>query len=70
MEFEAFSQSLRKRVPGLRDTGWAPRIVAAQRDNESEQPGFADLYNVGTLAVIKKMARTAQPGNDQVEVPM
>jgi diguanylate cyclase (GGDEF)-like protein len=31
-EFEAFSHSLRQRVPGLRDTGWAPRITAAQRD--------------------------------------
>ena len=36
-------------------------IVAAQRENGSEQPGFADLYTVGTRAVIKKMARTA-PG--------
>jgi ATP-dependent Lon protease len=32
-------------------------IVAAQRDGGNEQPGFADLYNVGTRAVIKKMAR-------------
>jgi ATP-dependent Lon protease len=37
-------------------------IVAAQRDNEHEQPGFADLYNVGTRAVVKKMARNAPPG--------
>src|SRR5262249_26975545 len=32
-------------------------IVAAQRDGGNEQPGFADLYNVGTRAVIKKFAR-------------
>jgi ATP-dependent Lon protease len=32
-------------------------IVSAQRDNNSEQPGYADLYNVGARAVIKKMAR-------------
>src|SRR5436190_14898951 len=32
-------------------------IVAAQKDSGNEQPGFADLYTVGTRAVIKKMAR-------------
>jgi diguanylate cyclase (GGDEF)-like protein len=31
-EFQAFSRDLRERVPGLRDTGWAPRITAADRD--------------------------------------
>jgi len=35
-------------------------IVASQRDNDSEQPAFADLYPVGTRAVIKKMARNEQ----------
>jgi ATP-dependent Lon protease len=35
-------------------------IVAAQRDNANEQPSFADLFNVGTRAVIKKMARNEQ----------
>jgi ATP-dependent Lon protease len=32
-------------------------IVSAQKDGGDEQPGFADLYTVGTRAVIKKMAR-------------
>jgi len=32
-------------------------LVAAQKDGSSEQPGFGDLYKVGTRAVIKKMAR-------------
>jgi ATP-dependent Lon protease len=32
-------------------------IVSAQKDGVDEQPGFADLYTVGTRAVIKKMAR-------------
>jgi diguanylate cyclase (GGDEF)-like protein len=31
-EFEAFSKSLRQRVPGLRDTGWAPFVTIQQRD--------------------------------------
>src|SRR5262245_64049268 len=32
-------------------------IVAAQKDGGHDHPGFADLYTVGTRAVIKKMAR-------------
>ncbi len=32
-------------------------VVAAQRDADKEQPGLDDLYNVGTRAVVKKMAR-------------
>jgi diguanylate cyclase (GGDEF)-like protein len=31
-EYQAFSASLRQRAPGLRDTGWAPRVLAADRD--------------------------------------
>jgi diguanylate cyclase (GGDEF)-like protein len=31
-EYLAFSKSLRERVVGLRDTGWAPRVTAAERD--------------------------------------
>ena len=34
-------------------------VVVAQRDPTNEQPAEADLYTVGTLAVIKKMAQTA-----------
>ncbi len=32
-------------------------ILVTQRDAQNEQPGFDDLYTVGTRAVIKKMAR-------------
>jgi diguanylate cyclase (GGDEF)-like protein len=42
-EFEAFSRSLRERVVGLRDTGWAPRVTAAERDpfeHEVRASGF------------------------------
>jgi ATP-dependent Lon protease len=39
-------------------------VVAAQRNNDHESPGFEDLYPVGTVAVIKKMARSP----DAVEV--
>ena len=30
-EFETFSHTLRARLPGLRDTGWAPHVTAAER---------------------------------------
>lgn len=33
-EYQTFSHSLRQRVVGLHDTGWAPRVTAAER------PGF------------------------------
>ncbi len=33
-------------------------VVAAQRDADVEQPGLADLFAVGTRAVVKKMARS------------
>jgi ATP-dependent Lon protease len=39
-------------------------VVAAQRDSNSDAPAFADLFPVGTVGVIKKMAR----GADGVEV--
>src|SRR5947208_2721122 len=32
-------------------------IVVAQRDAQNDQPGPADLFTVGTRAVVKKMAR-------------
>jgi ATP-dependent Lon protease len=32
-------------------------VVSAQRDPANDQPGFDDLYTIGTRAVIKKMAR-------------
>jgi diguanylate cyclase (GGDEF)-like protein len=45
-EFESFSHTLRTRVPGLRDTGWAPRVTASQRDafeRAVRATGFADF---------------------------
>ncbi|MDB5399315.1 MAG: hypothetical protein JWQ55_1333 [Rhodopila sp.] len=42
-EFQAFSHDLRERVPGLRDTGWAPRITAPDR-NAFEQGVRASGY--------------------------
>jgi ATP-dependent Lon protease len=39
-------------------------VVVAQRDVNIESPGLDDLYAVGTVAVIKKMARSA----DGVEI--
>ena len=39
-------------------------VVVAQRDAANEQPGDGDLYTVGTLAVIKKLAH----GPDTVEL--
>ena len=45
-EFQAFSHSLRERVVGLRDTGWAPRVTAAERDafeHEVRASGFPNF---------------------------
>jgi diguanylate cyclase len=45
-EFETFSHTLRARLPGLRDTGWAPHVTAAERPaferavREAGVPGF------------------------------
>src|SRR5262249_17497144 len=36
-------------------------IVSAQKDNSHDLPDFADLYTVGTRAVVKKMARSSAP---------
>ena len=35
-------------------------VVVSQKDDEVEEPRFPDLFAVGTLAVIKKMARADQ----------
>src|SRR3954452_22505660 len=40
-------------------------IVVAQRDSSVDSPGPADLYTIGTKAVIRKMSR---PNPDMVEV--
>src|ERR1043166_197041 len=39
-------------------------VVVTQRDASKDEPGFADLYAIGTRAVIKKMAK----GEDSVEL--
>jgi diguanylate cyclase (GGDEF)-like protein len=44
-EFQAFSRSLRSRAPGLRDTGWAPRVTAAGR--EAFEQGVRDSGEFG-----------------------
>ncbi len=33
-------------------------VFATQRDSEKEEPGFDDLYRIGTKAVIKQMGKT------------
>lgn len=48
-EYLAFSGGLRERVVGLRDTGWAPRVAAAERDrfeHEIRAAGFPDFQIV------------------------
>jgi diguanylate cyclase (GGDEF)-like protein len=48
-EYQAFSRSLRERVVGLRDTGWAPRVTAANRDafeREIRASGWPDFQIV------------------------
>jgi diguanylate cyclase (GGDEF)-like protein len=48
-EFQAFSGSLRARAVGLRDTGWAPRVTAVERDafeHEVQATGFPDFQIV------------------------
>jgi diguanylate cyclase (GGDEF)-like protein len=45
-EFQTFSRSLRERVVGLRDTGWAPRVTAAGRqafEHAIQETGFPDF---------------------------
>ena len=49
-------------------------LLVAQRDAANEQPGLADLFSIGTRAVIKKMARAGEnvellvQGIDRVEL--
>jgi diguanylate cyclase (GGDEF)-like protein len=48
-EYLAFSKSLRERLVGLRDTGWAPRVTSARRDRfeqEIRASGFPDFQIV------------------------
>jgi diguanylate cyclase (GGDEF)-like protein len=48
-EYEAFSAALRHRVVGLRDTGWAPRVTAGERDafeHEVQATGVPDFQIV------------------------
>lgn len=41
-------------------------IIVAQRDASVEAPGLADLYNVGTKAVIKRMSRSTESTMDLI----
>jgi CHASE1-domain containing sensor protein len=48
-EFQNFSRTLRERLAGLRDTGWAPRVTATGRDRferEVRAGGFPDFQIV------------------------
>lgn len=48
-EYQTFSARLRGRVVGLRDTGWAPRVTAAERDafeREIQATGLPDFQIV------------------------
>jgi diguanylate cyclase (GGDEF)-like protein len=48
-EYQAFSRALRERVVGLRDTAWAPRVTAAERDKferEIRASGWPDFQIV------------------------
>ena len=48
-EYLAFSAALRDRVVGLRDTGWAPRVTAGERDafeHEVQASGLPDFQIV------------------------
>jgi len=40
-------------------------VIAAQRDSSHESPGLADMYPVGTKAIIKRMTR---PNDDSMEL--
>ena len=45
-EFQSFSYALRTRMPGLRDTGWAPLVAAGQRgafEQAVRESGMADF---------------------------
>ena len=42
-------------------------LMATQRDSEKEEPGFDDLFLIGTKAVIKQMGKTSD-GHLQVLV--
>lgn len=47
-EYQFFAQRLRQRIPGLRDTGWAPRVARADRDvfEQSVRANGAPNYRI------------------------
>jgi diguanylate cyclase len=58
-EYQAFSRSLRMRAVGLRDTGWAPRVIAAERDafeQEVRATGWPD-FQIKESGADHKMVR-------------
>ncbi len=60
-EYMAFSSALRSRVVGLRDTGWAPRVTAAERDtfeHDVRATGLPD-FQIVERGADGKMVRAA-----------
>jgi diguanylate cyclase (GGDEF)-like protein len=60
-EYMAFSEALRRRVTGLRDTGWAPRVTASERDafeHEVQASGLPD-FQIVERGADGKMVRAA-----------
>lgn len=53
-EYQRFSSTLRQRAAGLRDTGWAPRVTAAERD------AFEHVIQAGGLPDFQIRERDAE----------
>jgi diguanylate cyclase len=62
-EYTAFSKALRTRVVGLRDTGWAPRVTAAEREGFEREvaatglPGFQIVERGADGKLVRAAAR-------------
>ncbi|HOQ46136.1 MAG TPA: endopeptidase La [Bryobacteraceae bacterium] len=52
--------SSRAAVEAVLATEGKEMVIVAQRDSSKEEPQFEDLYNIGTRAIIKKMARQSE----------
>ena len=61
-EYRAFSESLREHTVGMRDTGWAPRVTAAEREAFEQRmrtSSFPD-YQIQERGPDGKLARAAE----------
>ncbi|MGE5569384.1 MAG: endopeptidase La [Rhodospirillales bacterium] len=52
--------SSRAAVEAVLATEGKELVIVAQRDSSKDEPQFEDLYNIGTKAIIKKMARQSE----------